>query len=110
MGEGKLRATHREHLESLAKQGDPEAIQELADQPECPRHGAHLWSWFQDLHQTRTSAGMGPSRLTRLEIHAWEQDEGLTLERWERRTIMQIDAAWVQFALAETDKSREAKS
>lgn len=39
---------------------------------------------------------MGPSRLTRLEIRAWEEDEGQALELWERRAIMAIDAAWVR--------------
>jgi hypothetical protein len=39
---------------------------------------------------------MGPSRLSRQEIRQWEEDEGHALERWERRAIMAIDAAWVR--------------
>lgn len=35
---------------------------------------------------------MGPNRLTRLEIQAWERDEGIRLERWERRAILMIDS------------------
>jgi hypothetical protein len=27
-----------------------------------------------------------------MEIQAWERDEGLRLERWERRALMALDA------------------
>jgi len=87
----------------MARQGDPEAVQELADLPPLPPMAAHLWTAFLDLHGTR-SVGMGASRLSRLEIHAWEQDEGQRLERWERRAVMAIDAAWVRIVTAETEK------
>jgi hypothetical protein len=96
VGEGKAKSTHREVLESLAEQGDPEALAELVALPPLPRHGAHIWAWFMDLHATRQSNGMGPSRLSRLEIHAWEADEGHVLERWERKTLMAVDVAWVK--------------
>jgi hypothetical protein len=39
---------------------------------------------------------MAPSRITRLEIQAWEDDEGIQLERWERRALLMVDAAWLQ--------------
>lgn len=84
-------------------QGDPEAAHELATLPALPPLAAHLWTAFLDLHSTRT-VGMGVSRLSRLEIHAWEQDEGQQLERWERRAVMAIDAAWVRIVTAETEK------
>lgn len=79
----------------MAEQGDPEAIAELEGLPKLPRHGAHLWRWWQDIGATRQSGGMGVSRLSRREIHEWEADEGQRLERWERRVILDIDAAWV---------------
>lgn len=47
-----------------------------------------------DLHQTRQSAGMGPTRLSRQEIRLWEDDEGRCLAMWERRVLMAIDAEW----------------
>lgn len=34
---------------------------------------------------------MAPSRISRLEIQAWERDER-PLERWERQAIMALDA------------------
>lgn len=80
-----------------AAQGDPESIWELENQPTLPDYGAHLWGYFLALHATRQGGGMGaPPRLSRLEIRLWEQDEGVTLERWERRAIMAVDAAWVR--------------
>lgn len=53
---------------------------------------AHLWAWYADLCQTRQGGGFGPSRLSRLEIQAWERDEGVQLEPWERRALMALDA------------------
>ena len=95
-GEGDLKATHRSHLESLAAQGDPEAIHELDNLPELPALASHLWIWWHDLHGTRFNNGMSISRLTRLEIQAWERDGYRTLLPWERQAILEVDAAWVR--------------
>lgn len=95
-----MRTTQRAVLEALAAQGEPDAILELRALPELPPLGAHLWTWFAELTATRASTGLGASRLTRAEIHAWEADEGHRLELWERRAIMAIDAAWVRSAAA----------
>lgn len=84
------------HLESLAFQGDIEAREELANQPPLPPLAAYLWRHFADLSSTRQSNGMAISRLSRAEIRLFEEDEGVKLERWERRAIMAIDAAWVR--------------
>lgn len=78
----------------MAAQGDPESQAELAALPKLPPLGDYLWRWFAELSALRQSTGMGPSRLTRAEIHAWEADEGHALELWERRAIIAIDAAW----------------
>lgn len=43
---------------------------------------------------------MGPSRLSRMEIQAWERDEGVKLEPWERRSIMRLDALQLELATA----------
>jgi hypothetical protein len=95
VGEGKAATTQLAALQSLADQGDPDAISELAALPQLPHHGAHLWTWFTEISATRSSSGMGPNRLTRAEIHAWEADEHQRLELWERRAIMKLDAAWL---------------
>lgn len=95
-GEGKLKASRRENLESLARQGDIEAQYELDNLPELPMLASHLWIWWRDLHETRSSNGMGASRLTRLEIQAWERDGFRNLLPWERQSILEVDAAWVR--------------
>lgn len=82
----------RVHLESLARQGDPEATWRLANPPPLSPYVAHLWAWYADLCQTRQSGGFGPARLSRLEIQAWERDEGVRLEPWERRALIALDA------------------
>jgi hypothetical protein len=83
-----------------AARGDPDSIVFLASLPELPADGAYLWGWFADpatgLHATRQSSGMGPSRLSRLEIRLWERDEGVALKPWERRCLMAIDSAWLR--------------
>lgn len=86
----------------MAAQGDPESIAELASLPTLPPHGEHLWRWFAELSALRTSSGMGLNRITRAEIHAWEADEGQSLELWERRALLAMDAAW--FASAKPAK------
>lgn len=85
-------ATLRDHLESDARQGGFESQWRLDNPPPLSPHIAHVWAWYCDLCQTRQSYGMGPSRLSRLEIQAWERDERVRLEPWERRAIMALDA------------------
>lgn len=77
--------------------------EQLANAAPLPPLAAHLWTWFIDLAQTRGSSGFGPSRLSRLEIRAWEQDEGVALEAWERRAIMAVDEAYLT-SVAEQQK------
>jgi len=76
-----------------------------------PPETEYLWHHFLTLHATRPYSGEGPSRLTRLEIHAWQADEGVPLLHWERRAILAIDAAWVAAAHAQqADAAARAKS
>ncbi len=73
----------------------------MANLPKLPAAAAHLWTCFEELHATRASNGMGPSRLTRAEIRQWEQDELQHLAHWERKAIMAVDAAWLSAALSD---------
>jgi len=50
---------------------------------------------------------MAVARLTRQEIRQWEADEGQMLERWERRVVMAIDAAFVASLNPETPAERQ---
>ena len=80
--------------------------QQLLDAPDCPPLAKHVWGYFLELSQTRTSSGFGASRLTRQEIHTWEIDEGISLDRWERQAIMRLDAVYIQHCIDE--QKREA--
>ncbi len=66
----------------------------MANIPELPPTGAHLWAYFLDLCATRASGSFGPAPLSRHDIRQWQEDEGIELERWERRLILNIDTAW----------------
>jgi hypothetical protein len=79
--------------------------QQLLDAPDCPPLALHVWGYFLDLNQTRGSSGFGPSRLTRQDIQAWEIDEGVSLDRWERNAIMKLDATYIAHCIA--DQKRE---
>lgn len=97
-------------MESLAKQGDVEAIWRLESPPPLSNHVAHLWSAYMDpvigLAHTRT-VGMGPNRLTRAEIRQYEIDEGITFARWERRAIMALDAEHLRIMNESLKRGRE---
>ena len=67
---------------------------ELASVPSLPPLFAHLWAGWVDLCATRPTGGFGLSPLSRLEIQAWEADEGHALEPWERRAVLQLDATY----------------
>lgn len=68
---------------------------QISDAIPIPPLAAHVWGYFVDLGQTRSSGEFGPSRLTRGEIREWEEDEGVQLQRWERRAILMLDSAWL---------------
>jgi len=59
-----------------------------------PRLAAHVWRWWVSLCETRPANGFGLQPLSRHDLHAWEADEGVALEPWERRAIFAIDAAY----------------
>lgn len=98
MVEGKdpKRPTKREYHQGMAEQGDLESVALLEAVKFPPHHAAHVWRWFNDLHQTRPASGFGPCRIPRTEIRAWERDERIRLADWERQAILRLDALWVR--------------
>lgn len=52
---------------------------------------------------------MGPCRLTRLEIRAWQEDEAISLEPWERRALMALDAAWLTSVIEAQNAAQKPK-
>ena len=76
--------------------GDEGAIAELDNVPVLSGLVAHLWTYYVSLSATRQSTGFGPSPISRHEIRLFEEDEGIALEPWERRTILAIDAEYLR--------------
>lgn len=85
-----------EHLQSIWKQSG-EKPKEL-DGPPMPELGAHLWSWFSQLHKAR----QGP--ITYSEIEAWARLTGNSPQAWEVQAIKEIDVAYLKH------QTEEAKS
>lgn len=80
---------------------------ELADRPELPPLGLHVWTWFLELHQARGGNGFGPSPLSYRELTDWSTLTGQRLEPWEVRAVMAVDRAYM--ASVAEEMKREAK-
>lgn len=87
-------ATLRQHLEVVVKRFGI-IPPELAQAPKCPRMAEHVWRYFSDLSRCRAISEFGQGRISRLDIRLWEEDEGVTLEPWERRAILLLDEAYL---------------
>jgi hypothetical protein len=98
-GEGELRLTHRQTLESLAEQDDEEAIAELEAVPDLMPELHYLWDYYDEIAQTRPSNGLGPCRIPQAEIAAWQLGRGFVLTPFEWRAITAIDTCWLANAL-----------
>ncbi|MFZ5669129.1 MAG: phage tail assembly chaperone [Pseudomonadota bacterium] len=82
------------HLQALADQGDPASIAELHHGPKLPKHAEHIWLWWKDLTSTRGGNGFSVNPIDRHDIRVWQEDEGISLQAWERRAILRIDIAY----------------
>jgi hypothetical protein len=91
------------HLETAARGGDALAVYELKHRPTIPPGAAHVWKAWVEIAATRGSSGFGLSPLSRLEVHAWETDEGVGLDAWERRAIFKLDGVY-RAAMAQSDE------
>ena len=56
-----------------------------------------------EIAATRGSSGFGLNPLSRLEVHAWEADEGISLDAWERRAIFKLDGIY-RAVMAKSDE------
>ena len=97
-------------LESLARQGDETAAAELAAVPPLPEAVAYLWVYYFDLARTRPSGGMAISRIDRHDIRQWQEDEFIVLEPWERRVLLEIDAAFIASTQPTPENEREEEA
>lgn len=67
----------------------------LADAPRLPEGCEALWTWFNELHGSRGSNGFGPSRISFVDIDAWQRVTGLRLAPWELDAIRRADNAYL---------------
>lgn len=79
----------------------------LAEQPEAPRNGIHVWAWFLELHQARGGNGFGPSPISFRDLRDWTEMTRTRPEPWEVRAILKIDQAYLN-AMAD-EMRKEAK-
>lgn len=68
----------------------------LAEQPELPSAGEHLWAWFCELSEGRSGNGFGPNPLFWSEIQAWCEVTGRTLRAWEIRILRRMDVLFLR--------------
>lgn len=93
----------RVHLEKAAEGGDVEAEWRLENPPPLPVHAGHVWNWWVDISRDRQAGAMGLCKITRHDIARWERDEGIRLERWERKLIRDIDDEYVAMMTPKPD-------
>lgn len=55
----------------------------------------YLWQWFCELSDARGSSGFGAAALGFADLDAWARFSGITLSRFERDTLLQLDRAYM---------------
>jgi hypothetical protein len=67
----------------------------LADAPSIPSGCEELWPIFNQLHACRGSNGFGPSRISFVDLDAWQRLNGVRLRPWEIEAIRHADGAYL---------------
>lgn len=88
-------ATLRQHLE-MAYQASGIKPEQLEREIELPVRTEHIWGYFVDLHNERTSNGMGPNKITSTAIKDWCIVTRTRLEYWEVMAIKHLDNLWMR--------------
>lgn len=84
-----------DHLLSVERQTG-KTPQMLADAPTLPCGCEELWSIFCELSACRGSNGFGPSRITFVDIDAYQRVTGTKLLPWEMKAIRKADDAFLR--------------
>ena len=69
---------------------------DLANEKEIPESALHVWLYFIELHEERTSNGFGPNPLTSTSIKDWCWLNRVKLETWEVKAIKALDKLWMK--------------
>lgn len=70
--------------------------EQLAKEVELPLLTTHVWGYFVELHNERSSNGMGPNKITSTAIKDWCELNRTKLEFWEVRAIKHLDNLWME--------------
>lgn len=70
----------------------------VANAPALPVACTQLWQDFLELHHCRGTTGFGPSRISFVEIDAWQRVNGVRLPFWQIRAIRSADDAYIRGA------------
>lgn len=98
--------SQRDHLTAVWKKTGrrpPELIP-----PPVNRSALYLMEWFSEISAGRSWGDAGPHPIGPREFLAFSQLNGLRMKHWERRAIMQIDAAWREVMTRKPKKEGEA--
>src|SRR4051812_47463460 len=96
-------STVREHL-LAAERATGVTPQALLDVPECPEDCEILWQVFRELHSCRGNNGFGPTRITYMDLDAFQRVSRLELHPWELEAIRRADQRFLQ-QMARSDAS-----
>lgn len=84
-----------DHLLSIERQTGVRP-QILLDAPPLPQGCEDLWRIFDELHGCRGSNGFGLTRISFVELDAWQRVSGAKLLPWELEAIRKADGAFMR--------------
>lgn len=76
--------------------------------PSVPMGLEDLWSWFQELSETRMFSEVGPQPISFTEIDAWSRLNRISLSPYEVEVIRRLDSAQLVAMIEQREK--KAKS
>lgn len=89
--------SQREHLEQVEKQTGRKP-KDLENPNEFPTVLSHVWSFFIQLHNSRTSGFSGPNLITYQEIESWKNLTGNSVTPYEIDCIKRLDMEYMKVA------------
>lgn len=102
-------STLRETLESIERVTGK--THPLLQSKNLPTNITHIWNWFIQLHNSRTSSGFGVNPISYQELWCFFQLEKIEPEPWEIDLIKKFDSiALESFANAAEQEQSKAKA
>ena len=81
----------------------------LLDLIRLPESMQITWSWFIDLHNSRTSTGYGINPITYSCINGYFSVFGITPDEWQIRAIKQLDTVAINSFVEDQKKQNKTK-